>query len=304
VAPVEILFIISARIVWLLHLLLRCPLSSSHSWISKEFYDVVAFLNVVKDTSDSCTGVLIHPQYVLTAAHCVQGASDIDILLGTTNIQNMPKFYTNTSRIIIHELYSNTTYDHDIALVQLYTSLPQDTLRIKSPSPKALNNTFSTLFVLGWGSKSEFSGVLSPKNVTLVDNTGCTSYYESVEVDGESKFCVVGQNGPCHGDSGGPVFNPRDLNSFLVGIVSAGHTNCSEATPTVCTKVAYYTEWILNQMSCQEKVAWMFTSPELLVDLMNEHFCRDEKGRTIDGFLFNGNLSKDDSQFETDSKKG
>jgi secreted trypsin-like serine protease len=230
-------------------------------------------------------------------------ASDIDILLGTTNIQNMPKFYTNTSRIIIHELYSNTTYDHDIALVQLYTSLPQDTLRIKSPSPKALNNTFSTLFVLGWGSKSEFSGVLSPKNVTLVDNTGCTSYYESVEVDGESKFCVVGQNGPCHGDSGGPVFNPRGKNSFLVGIVSAGHTNCSEATPTVCTNVAYYREWILKQMSCQEKVAWISTSTEPVVDLMYEHFCLEEKGRTIDGFLFNGNASKDDSQFETDSKK-
>jgi secreted trypsin-like serine protease len=231
-------------------------------------------------------------------------ASDIYIALGTTNIEDSSTFYTNTSRIIIHELYSNATYDHDIALVRLYTSLPQDTLSIKSPSPETLNNMSSTLFVMGWSEKGEFSGNLSSKNVTLVDSTDCTSYYESVEVEGESKFCVVGQNGPCHGDSGGPVFNPRDLNSFLVGIVSAGHTNCSEATPTVCTKVAYYTEWILNQMSCQEKVAWMFTSPELLVDLMNEHFCRDEKGRTIDGFLFNGNLSKDDSHFETDSKKG
>ncbi|XP_068912246.1 brachyurin-like [Tenebrio molitor] len=267
-------------------LLLLCHLSSSHPSLTKEFYDVVAFLNVVKNTPESCTGVLIHPQYVLTAAHCVQGASDIDILLGNTNIQDIPKFYTNTSRIIIHELYSNTTYDHDIALVQLYRSLPQDTLSIKSPSPEALSNTFSTLFVLGWGSKSDFSGVLSPKNVTLVDNTECTSYYESVEVDGESKFCVLGQNGPCHGDSGGPVFNPRDQNSFLVGIVSAGHTNCSKTIPTICTKVAYYTMWILKQMSCQEKVAWIFTSPELLVDLMYENFCLHEKGPTIDEFLF------------------
>ncbi|KAH0821083.1 hypothetical protein GEV33_001708 [Tenebrio molitor] len=153
----------------------------------------------------------------------------------------------------------------------------------------------STLFVMGWSEKGEFSGNLSSKNVTLVDSTHCTSYYESVEVDGESKFCVVGQNGPCHGDSGGPVFNPRDLNSFLVGIVSAGHTNCSEATPTVCTKVAYYREWILKQISCQEKVAWISKNTEPHQRLMYEHFCLEEKGRTIDGFLINGNVSKDDS---------
>ncbi|KAH0807931.1 hypothetical protein GEV33_014858 [Tenebrio molitor] len=246
-------------IVWLFHLLLRCHLSSA--WITKEFYDVVAFLNVVKDTPGSCTGVLIPPQYVLTAAHCVEGASDIDILLGTTNLQNTSKFYTNTSRIIIHELYSNTTYDHDIALVRLYTSFSEDTLSIKYPSPESLNKMSSTLFVLGWGEKGEFSGNLSPKNVTLVDSTDCTSYYKSMEVDGKSKFCVVSQNGLCHGDSGGPVFNPRDLDRFLIGIVSAGHTNCSEETPTVCINVDYYANWILNQMSDEERMAVLFTKP-------------------------------------------
>jgi secreted trypsin-like serine protease len=195
-------------------------------------------------------------------------ASDIDILLGTTNLQNTSKFYTNTSRIIIHELYSNTTYDHDIALVRLYTSFSEDTLSIKYPSPESLNKMSSTLFVLGWGEKGEFSGNLSPKNVTLVDSTDCTSYYKSMEVDGKSKFCVVSQNGLCHGDSGGPVFNPRDLDGFLIGIVSAGHTNCSEETPTVCINVVYYENWILNQMSDEERMAVLFTKPRFVVDFI------------------------------------
>jgi hypothetical protein len=74
--------------------------------------------------------------------------------------------------------------------------------------------------------------------------------------------------GICHGDSGGPVFNPRDRDRFLIGIVSAGHTNCSEATPTVCINVVYYTKWILNQMNNEERMAVLFTSPGFLVDFM------------------------------------
>jgi hypothetical protein len=127
----------------------------------------------------------------------------------------------------------------------------------------------STLFVLGWGEKGEFSGNLSPKNVTLVDSTDCTSYYKSVEVDGKSKFCVVSQNGLCHGDSGGPVFNPRDLDHLLIGIVSAGHTNCSEATPTVCINVVYYTMWILNQMSDEERMALPSKNLRVVVNYSN-----------------------------------
>jgi secreted trypsin-like serine protease len=76
----------------------------------------------------------------------------------------------------------------------------------------------------------------------------------------------VSQNGLCHGDSGGPVFNPRDLDHLLIGIVSAGHTNCSEETPTVCIKVPYYTEWIMNQMSYEESLAVLFTNHRFLVD--------------------------------------
>jgi hypothetical protein len=89
-----------------------------------------------------------------------------------------------------------------------------------------------------------------------------------MEVDGKSKFCVVSQNGLCHGDSGGPVFNPRDLDRFLIGIVSAGHTNCSEETPTVCINVVYYANWILNQMSDEERMAVLFTKPSFVVDFI------------------------------------
>jgi len=198
-------------------------------------------------TSDVCTVSILNNQFALTAAHCVEDASnaDLSVIFDTIKRQESP------TRRVVDSLPSNyfrsnrdqRTNTGDIALVRFAGGVPQGYQAAKFlPDPNLLQNG-TVVTAVGYGVDNEHTrtgtGKLRSVNLQILN-----SRYSETEL-------TLNQNsqlGVCHGDSGGPVYLLENGQYFLWGVVSrsVNPENCSEAA--IITNSLLYVEWIRNSV--------------------------------------------------------
>ena len=223
---------------------------------------------LVAETSDGifqfCGGSLIDENWVITAAHCVEGITNPNILkvyIGGTNVGNLTTTDLIAVRnIIIHPDYNIGSFDsdNDLALLKLSEPSTQTTLPLVDSALESSINIGDSLKVMGWGDTlASFEDTLNPDelmevDIPLRDRDQCEEYWGSSTFT-ENMICAGGIEEPldsCQGDSGGPLIyaDTNDENTFkLLGLVSFGLQDCAnQEVPAVYTRVSRYTDIINN----------------------------------------------------------
>ncbi|ESN95803.1 hypothetical protein HELRODRAFT_185962 [Helobdella robusta] len=214
--------------------------------------------------SHRCGGSIINDQWIITAAHCVEGLipSSWRIVVGLhkkisgTNDPAVKTF--QIEKWVIHEKYGTPRYANDIALIKVKGNIKFDAnvSPVCAPESKDLYTHVKSA-VSGWGALASGSVTkvdgLRYTTVNTTTNAYCSGIYGPLSKITDDMLCASdnrnsAERDSCQGDSGGPLVRKEKDGTFsLIGIVSWGK-GCASKYPGVYARVNYFEDWILKNI--------------------------------------------------------
>ena len=166
----------------------------------------------------TCTGTVISPTAVLTAAHCFAFSNVGGVVI--TAVSNGTKVDIASSRVAVHPGFSASAeqvYFNDVAVVRTASPLPVPASPILLSRAPEVNEES---LVAGYG-QTEGDGL-------AVDDVIAGRAVVRVVTENHVRIDYrEGESHPCRGDSGGALFVEQDGGLAIVGVVSQSDPSVS-----------------------------------------------------------------------------
>ncbi|ADB51345.1 S1 family peptidase [Conexibacter woesei] len=228
------------------------------SWPSTAFVSATAG----DGRSVVCTGTVVAPGAVLTAAHCVTDAGGAPrpaaaflVVTGRRDLAAAGGQLHEVTRVHVHPAYDPRSVRADAAVVELASTSAAPPATLAGPGDAGLAASGTPAAIAGWGMTSGSGGVptvLRTAPTTLLPDAACTSAFGGF--DAATMLCAADAgsfiSATCHGDSGGPLAVARGDGSWVqVGITSWGTDGCDPRLPQVFARVSALSDWVGSVVS-------------------------------------------------------
>lgn len=216
------------------------------------------------DTQAQCTGTVIDPEWVISAAHCAfrpdgQGVDAMVTLTGVGDLNDPSGEAIAADQLVVHDDWDPETLTGDALLIHLR----QPSSAPPHPVAQPGGNYFTQANVpnaAGWGATDENATVgtalLKEAWLALQSDDTCAAFAPGFDAATQTCAGTPETSGACKGDSGGPllVFDGNTGAPVLWGLTSygpqlgLGMKVCELKAPAVFSWVPAFSSWIRNTL--------------------------------------------------------
>lgn len=233
-----------------------------------------------KTSGFSCTGSVIAPRVILTAAHCVEDlelggytpADEYSVVTGMTNPHQAKKseaIAVASTHVFPHFDPGTVHGDSGILILAEPTAAPP--IPLATAADAALYQPKMPALMAGWGlthgNATQAPRRLQSAPTTVLDSKACSDrsrpYYPvfSAAVQACTSDPPAHKTGVCFGDSGGPLIaNRADGSPVEIAIASSVGPECNTGLPDVYTRADLVSSWAAEWIASVEGGA---PSPDL-----------------------------------------